>query len=165
MRPRLKAVRLVIAGQEGHETPRLRATALRLGLGEAAQFLGRRNDVAELLCAADVVAIPSRWEGLPGALLEAMALEAPIVASDLPAMREAVVDGLTATLVPPGDPGELADAMVGVLEDTAGAAVRARAARESFLERFTIDAVADQMVSFYERALTAAPRRKLRAAG
>jgi glycosyltransferase involved in cell wall biosynthesis len=57
------------------------------------RFLGTRMDVPELLCAADAFVFPSRWEGMSGAVLEAMALEAPIIASDIPSVRETVADG------------------------------------------------------------------------
>jgi glycosyltransferase involved in cell wall biosynthesis len=149
---RMPAARLVVAGRSGNQTPLLEATAARLGLGGSVSFLGVRADVAELLCAADVFAVPSRWEGFGSVLLEAMALEAPIVATDLPAIREVVADGTTAMLVPPGRPAALAAALTTTLTDPASAA-RARRARDRFLEHFTIDRVADGMVAFYERAL------------
>jgi glycosyltransferase involved in cell wall biosynthesis len=84
-----------------------------------------------------------------------MALEAPIVASDLPAVREVVgADGERALLVPPDRPAVLADALLRTLADPVAAAARASAARERFLETFTLDRVADATVSFYDRALS-----------
>jgi glycosyltransferase involved in cell wall biosynthesis len=151
---RVPEARLVVAGREGALTERLRATTDRLRLGPAVRFLGARTDVLELMCAADVFAFPSRWEGLGVAVLEAMALEAPIVASDLPAVREVVgAGGERALLVPPDRPDELAGALVTTLEEPVAAAARASAARERFLEAFTLDRVADATVAFYERAL------------
>jgi glycosyltransferase involved in cell wall biosynthesis len=154
-----QGTRLMVAGRDGNQTPRLRADAARLGLDGAAAFLGAREDVADLLCAADLVVIPSRWEGLSNVLIEAMAMEAPVVASDLPTLHDAVSDGDTARLVPPGDPERLASAILAALADPAGAAARADRAHQRFLARFTIDRVVDQMGAFYERALTAAGRR------
>jgi glycosyltransferase involved in cell wall biosynthesis len=151
------AARLVIAGRGGNQTRLLEATVERLGLVGAVTFLGARTDVPELLCAADVFVAPSRWEGLGSVLLEAMALEAPIVASDLPAIREVVADHSTARLVPAGRPAALAAAIIETTVDAAGAAERARRAYDRFLGAFTIDRVADEMVAFYRRAL-AAPR-------
>jgi glycosyltransferase involved in cell wall biosynthesis len=145
--------RLVVAGRDGNQTPLLRATADRLGLNGAVAFLGAREDVADLLSAADVVVIPSRWEGLSNVLIEAMALEAPVVASDLPTLHDAVTDGDTARLVPVGDPGRLAEAVVATLDDPADATARAKRAYQRFLDQFTIDGVMDQMRAFYERAL------------
>jgi glycosyltransferase involved in cell wall biosynthesis len=153
---RVAGARLVVAGRAGNQTPRLERTAARLGLGSRATFLGARLDVLELLCAADVFVVPSRWEGLGSVLLEAMALEAPIVASDLPAVREVVTDEATALLVPPDRPAALAAAVATTLADPAAAADRARRARQRFLDRYTIDHVADEMVEFYRRALAGA---------
>jgi glycosyltransferase involved in cell wall biosynthesis len=119
--------------------------------------------VAELLCAADVFVVPSRWEGFGSVLLEAMALEAPIVASDLPAVREVVGDD--APLVPPDRPDALAAAVTATLADPDGAARRAARARERFLATFTIDRVADGMAGFYRRALAGRARPAPAAAG
>ena len=146
--------RFFVAGREGGQTPRLRALVDRLGVQHAVRFLGPRADIYDLLCAADAFAFPSRWEGMPGAILEAMALQAPIVASDLPPVREAVRDPASARLVPPGQPGALARAVVETLHDPAGAARRAARARADFLARFTIGHAADGMLAFYDRALS-----------
>jgi glycosyltransferase involved in cell wall biosynthesis len=150
---RTRGVRLVVAGRDGNQTPLLRATVRRLGLEGTVAFLGPRDDVADLLGAADTVVIPSRWEGLSNVLIEALALEAPVVASDLPTLEDAVTDGDTAILVPPADPVRLAAAIVATLADPVAARARAERARERFLQRFTIDRVVDQMLGFYDRAL------------
>lgn len=148
-----RRVRLLIAGREGHLSESLRSLVDDLELDESVQFLGARSDVPDLLAAADVFAFPSRFEGLGSVLIEAMAVEAPIVASNLPAVGEIVVDDRHALLVPPERPDALAAALNATLADPAGAAARARAARERFLERYTIAAVANGMAAFYSRAL------------
>lgn len=154
---RRPATRLAISGRDGGMTPELRALVDRLGLGTAVTFLGLRDDVPELLCAADAFVFPSRWEGLGSVLLEAMALEAPIVATDIPPIREVVNGGqAVAALVPVEDDAALAGAILAQLDDPAAAAARAAAARRRFLERYTIEPVADGMVAFYDRALRAA---------
>jgi glycosyltransferase involved in cell wall biosynthesis len=145
--------RLVIAGREGDQSALLRESVTRLGLTGSARFLGARPDVLDLICAAEVFVAPSRWEGLGSVLLEAMGLEAPIVASDLPAIGEMVRDGESAILVPPEDPVALGDAITSMLRDRAHATALAAAALEEFRQRFTIERVADQMVSFYEAAV------------
>ena len=150
----LPRARFVVAGREGNQTARLRALVERNGVGDAVRFLGARADVYELLCAADAFAFPTRWEGMPGAILEAMALQAPIVASDLPPVREAVTDGVSARLVPPDRPDELAQALVETLEDRSAAAHRAAAARAAFQARFTIARAAEGMLGFYAHALS-----------
>jgi glycosyltransferase involved in cell wall biosynthesis len=157
--------RLAVAGRDGNQTTLLRATADRLRLDGTVEFLGARQDVPDLLCAADVVVIPSRWEGLSNVLIEAMALEAPVVASDLPTLHEAVADGDTASLVPAGSPERLAAAITATLDDPAAAAARARRAHRRFVEHFTIDRVVDQMRAFYERALAEAGRGRTAGAG
>lgn len=144
---------LVVAGRPGNHSAALQAAVARLGLGGAVSFLGLRDDVAELLCAADVFVLASRWEGMGGVLLEAMALEAPIVTSDLPTLREAVPDGGHGLLVAPNQPGALATAILDVMARPEEAAERSRRARQRFEERFTIERVAGEMLAFYQHAL------------
>jgi len=156
---RAPEARLLVAGRDGNQTPLLDATVARLSLGGAVTFLGARDDVADLLCAADLVVIPSRWEGLSNVLIEAMALETPVVTSDLPTLTDAV-DGDSALLVPPGRADRLAEAVVATLEDAVATAARVANARRRFLRSFTIDRVVDQMVAFYEQALADAGRRR-----
>jgi glycosyltransferase involved in cell wall biosynthesis len=148
--------RLVIAGRTGNATAELEAIVDRRRLAGRVQLLGARSDVADIIAAADAFVVPSRWEGLGSVLLEAMALEAPIVASRLPAIQE-TLGFETAVLVPPGHAAALAAAIVVTLTDTAGAQTRGRRARERFLAHFTVDRVSAEMIAFYDRAL-AAPR-------
>lgn len=144
---------LIVAGREGQGTPALRSAVRRLRLERHVRFLGARSDVPDLLCAADVFVLPSRWEGLGGALLEAMALEAPIVASDIPPVREILTDDATATLVQPEDALSLSDALIATLKDPDRAAMLASRARARFLDSFAVDGVAERMIGFYERTL------------
>jgi glycosyltransferase involved in cell wall biosynthesis len=146
-------VRLVLAGREGHQTTDLKGIVGRLGLDGVVDFLGARNDVAELLSAADVFAFPSRFEGLGSVLIEAMALEAPIVTTDLPPVAEILHPARHALFVPPENARALAEGLVETLRDRGAAATRAHAARRRFLEQYTISAVADRTAEFYERAL------------
>jgi glycosyltransferase involved in cell wall biosynthesis len=144
--------RLVVAGRDGNRTAQLLEQVRQLGLDDVVRFLGARQDVPDLLCATDVFVAPSRWEGLGGSVLEAMALEAPIVASDIPPIREAVGEG-TAVLVRPGDSEALATGIVGTLLEDTEAVRRSRRGRKRFLANFTLEVVAGAMISFYERAL------------
>ncbi len=159
--------RLLIAGPEGTATTMLRRRVADGGLDGAALFLGTRSDVPDLLCAADVFVLASRREGLPGALLEAMALETPVVASDLPAVRE-VFDGREiGRLVPVDDAQRLATAIAATVADPEDASRRAVRGRDRFMERFTAEAAARGMLEFFERSvgsrrpmLLAAPRKR-----
>jgi glycosyltransferase involved in cell wall biosynthesis len=145
--------RLLIAGRDGNQTSELRRLTDQLHLADEVRFMGVRTDVPDLLCAADVFVLPSRWEGLGSVLLEAMALEAPIVVSDLPTTREILSDGVSAYLVPPQEPGLLARAILDVFADTPSAERRARNARTRFVDRYTIDRVSGEMMEFYQRSL------------
>jgi len=154
LRQQVPRARVLDAGRPGDQSARLKLLVSQRGLSAAVRFLGERDDVADLLCAADVFVLPSRREGSPGALLEAMALETPVVVSEIPATCE-VIDEAGALLVPPGAPDQLASAIATVLARPEEAAQRAAAARARFLDRFTVGRTADGMLAFYERALAA----------
>ena len=128
----LPGVRLVVAGPDGHGAAEVHRQAAALGLGDRVSFLGRVGDgeLAALYRDADVLAFPSRAEGFGLPLVEAMAAGLPVVASDLPVVRE-VTDG-AALLVPVDDPAALAAGVAEVLAgvqagvQAGGEAVRAR---------------------------------------
>ncbi|MFF8775012.1 glycosyltransferase family 4 protein [Kitasatospora sp. NPDC015120] len=141
---------LLLAGSEGTESERLRALASTTA---GVRFLGPRDDVFDLMAASDAFAVPSRWEGLGSAALEAMGVGVPLVAADVPALRETVGSEDYARLVPPERPAALAEALTDTLQDRASARVRAKAARARFLTSFTLHRVSAQMVEFYERSL------------
>lgn len=146
-RPQVVAL---IAGA-GPEHGRLRARAEALGLGASVRLLGARADVPDLLQAADAFCFPSRLEGLPGALIEAMLAGLPIVAADTPTNREAV-DATCALLAPPAAPPELAAALLQLLGDRDLAARLGEAARIRAAHRFDIE----RQAAAYEDALFAA---------
>jgi glycosyltransferase involved in cell wall biosynthesis len=141
---------LYVAGREGTASAALREQVARLGLTASVSFLGERSDVADLLCAADTFVLSSRREGLPGSVIEAMALETPVVASDLPQIREVTGDR-AAMLVPVGNSERLAAAIESCR--TGNNAQRVHNGLVRFRERFTIDATANAMVQFYRRSL------------
>jgi glycosyltransferase involved in cell wall biosynthesis len=143
--------KLFVAGREGNATGMLRTMVDTERLGDAVRFLGYRVDVPDLLCAADVFVFPSRWEGSPGSVIEAMALETPIVASDIPAVREVGATS-SAVLIPPDDPRVLAGAIAAAIDDP-HSGDRVTTARERFLTSFTAERVAQEMLAFYERTV------------
>ena len=99
-----RAFEALIVG-DGPDREEVAAEIRRLGLEERVQLAGERSDVPELLAGSDVFVLSSRSEGLPVSVLEAMAAELPVVASDVGGVAELVVDGETGMLVPPGDAG------------------------------------------------------------
>jgi glycosyltransferase involved in cell wall biosynthesis len=107
-------------------------------------FAGAVDDVRDWLAAADVVVLPSRWEGLSLSVLEALAVGRPVVVSDIPGLAEAVAPG-TGRAVSPGDPAALADALAERLGDLARARTEGEAAARHAL-RF------DQRLTFQELA-------------
>lgn len=107
----------------------LQAHARRLGLGEHCRFLGHRLDIPALHDAFDLFVQSSEYEGTPNAVLEAMAMETPIVATDVGGTRELASDGVHARIVPPHDAPALAAAIAEVVGDQAAARRRVAAAR------------------------------------
>jgi glycosyltransferase involved in cell wall biosynthesis len=144
-----------VAGREGRATASLIERTRSSGLAGTVTFLGMRDDVADLLAAADVFAFPSLWEGAGGTLLEAMALECPIVTSRLPTLLE-TVDGSTAELVSPGSADDLARGLLAALADPGTAGDRVRAARDRFEEEFSIQGSAHRMTQLYSRVAATA---------
>ncbi|MBA3496250.1 MAG: glycosyltransferase [Gemmatimonadales bacterium] len=124
----------VFAG-EGEERPRLERMARALGVADRVRFLGHRSDIPDLLAVCDVFVLPSLYEGLPLAVLEAMAAAKPVVATAVGGTDEAVTNGKSGLLVPPAEPSALAGAIRTVLGDPTvarrlGEAGQARARRE-----------------------------------
>jgi glycosyltransferase involved in cell wall biosynthesis len=144
---------VLVAGGEGTETPRLQSMAADPRLAGRVHLLGHRTDVADLLAAADVMALPSRVEGTAGVALEAMGVGTPIVSSRLDGLEGILVDGYNALLVPPGDPHALAKALARVLDDPALAAELATAGAREFERRFTLARSAAAMVALYRHTL------------
>lgn len=152
---------LLVAGRGGAEADHLRRMAGRPPLDRVVRFLGHRQDLPEVLAAADVFAFPSLWEGLGCAVLEAMALGVPIVASDLEPVREVVEDGRCALLVPPRSPDALVSAISSLLDDRGRAEALGREARDIFRRRFTLQHSTERMVELCRRVAGMAPRAEV----
>lgn len=141
-----RRVRYVFVG-EGKTRDVLTEAVGRLGLPVV--FAGFRTDVAACLAAADVVAMPSRQEGLGVAALEAMAAARPVVASRVGGLREAVDPGVTGLLVPPDDPAALATALGTLASDPARRERFGAAGRARILARYTGARMADGTLACY----------------
>jgi glycosyltransferase involved in cell wall biosynthesis len=117
--------------------------------GARVVLAGERPDVLELLPAFDVFALPSRYEGLPTAIIEAMICGVPVVATAVNAVSDVVVPGETGLLVPPGRPDSLAAAIRFLLDSPAVAARMALAARARVGDRYTEAALRDALAAAY----------------
>ncbi len=107
----------VIAVGGGPQEETLRQRHRQLGLGESFRFLGSREDAWRIMAAADVFVLASRAEGLPVALMEALALGVPVVATAVGGVPDVIEDGVNGRLVPPDQARRLADAVAGLLGD------------------------------------------------
>ncbi len=140
----------LIAGREGAMTPALRGQLERLGLTESVRFLGHLPAIPEVLAAGDVFVFPSLYEGMPGAVIEAMALGLPIVANDIEPVREIVEPGGNADLVDATNPASLAEAISAVLLDDQRRVAMAHCSLELFADRFGVDRAVESMVDLYD---------------
>jgi glycosyltransferase involved in cell wall biosynthesis len=140
------SIRAFIAGG-GPELARVRELAGNAGI----RVLGERDDVPDLLAAADVVCLSSFTEAFPMVLLEAMALGRPAISTDVGGVREAVVDGETGLLVPPGDVGAFSAALRTLATDRALRARLGENARATH-ERFTLESMVDGYEHVIKRA-------------
>jgi glycosyltransferase involved in cell wall biosynthesis len=141
VRERFPQAQLKLVG-EGPMRERLTAHIQTLSLESHIQLLGAQQDPNGLLKKADLFVLPSREEGMSIALLEAMALAIPLVASDISGNRKLVTDGVEGKLVPPDNPERLAQAIVSQWSDFPSAVRQGFAARERVSQRFSIDAMA-----------------------
>lgn len=138
---------LLIAGSPGSHSRMLREMAN--GLGASVHFLGRRNDIAEFLAASDIFVFPSLYEGLGVSLLEAMAAGRAIVATDRPPMNEVIRTGSNGLLVQPGDPGDIAAAILRLARDPAERQRLGDAARRDVGARFSIEHTSARVERLY----------------
>jgi glycosyltransferase involved in cell wall biosynthesis len=144
---------LLIAG-DGPLRPDMEVLTRSLKLEDRIRFLGIRRDVPELMNAADAYLMSSAWEGMANVLLEASATGLPIIATDVGGNREVIIDGKTGFLVPPKNPGALAQAMLhlmGMLEEERHAI--GKAARQYVEANFTLDRVVDRWEALYKELL------------
>lgn len=145
-------VHFLLAG-DGALRAELEAQVQAADLTQHVHFLGDRRDVPYLLAASDIFVLPSLWEGLSIALLEAMAVGLPIVASEVSGTVVAMVAGETGILVTPGDVGQLIAAIERLLSDPVCAAQMGHAARERVERLFSAQHQARAHAALYRRVL------------
>jgi glycosyltransferase involved in cell wall biosynthesis len=146
--PRFPDVSLALVG-EGNLRAGIEEAVARYGLDARVRLLGRRDDVPALLAAADLFVLPSHEEGLPNALLEAMAHGVPVIATAVGGTPEAVEDGVSGLLVPPRDPGALAKAMTALLSDPPAARRLGQMGRARVARSFTLDRMVKETEDLY----------------
>lgn len=142
---------LLIAGRRGGASGLLEELRSKSAFPDRIRMLGYRQDVPDLLAAADLFVFPSLYEGQGCAVLEAMGLGLPIVAADIPAVREAVESERTGLLVAPGSRAALGAGIRRLLDDPLRAAELGRRSQEVFLARYTIERSAERMIDLYRR--------------
>jgi glycosyltransferase involved in cell wall biosynthesis len=149
-RPGLEAVELVLAG-EGEERPALERLARDLRVDARVHLVGQREDLPAVFAAADAVLLPSRWEGLPYVVLEALAAGRPVVATPVDGARDLIGPGGAGILCRAISAEALAEGLRELLAlDAAARAALAGRGREGVLARHTLDAMVDGLCAAYE---------------
>ncbi|MCR4404994.1 MAG: glycosyltransferase [Candidatus Acetothermia bacterium] len=139
---------------DGPLRERLEESVQSLKLTEQVRFLGSRDhdEIPTILAITDVFVLPSLWEGLPTAIIEAMAAGCPVVGTAVGGMPELVIEGETGFLVPPGDPGALAERLELLLQDPALRNRLGEASADRVREHFSLERMVQQHQALY-RAL------------
>lgn len=143
-------VQLLIVG-DGSLRSALQEQIDRLGLAGSCRLLGHRTDIVELHHAMDLFVQSSDYEGTPNAVLEAMALETPIVATDVGGTRELARDGVDAIIIPPGSAELLLDAMRTTLVGREALRARVASARRRVEQTLSFDARQSTLNDLYAR--------------
>jgi glycosyltransferase involved in cell wall biosynthesis len=168
LKPRYPDVRFLIVGETSPPDPaylqELQGLADALGIAGQVTFTGRRSDVPDILGAADVAVMPSLNEALSNALLESMAAGAPVVATRVGGTPEALTDGETGLLVPPGDAAAITAAVSRLLDDRVLACRLGRAARARISEQFSVGRMVSATENLYGELLSRKQPRRAMAA-
>jgi len=144
--------RLLLVG-EGPLQSKLERIATELGIQDSVEFLGLRMDVVDLLQRAWGFVLPSRWDGMPNALLEAMACGLPCVATRVSGSEDIIAHGVNGLLVEPEQPAEMAQALQCIIEDTNVAQRLAKAGRATILRDYQLLSIAEHYLALYRRLL------------
>lgn len=154
---RMDSVAFLVVGEEMVHTgyrDHLERLVQSLGIAHCTHFLGWRKDVADVLRAADVMVLPSHAEGLPLAVLEAMACGKPVVATPVNGVPEAVIDGGTGILVAPGDDEALAEALIRLFDQPEVARQMGSEGRRRVETHFSLGRFVKEIEALYDDVLT-----------
>jgi glycosyltransferase involved in cell wall biosynthesis len=148
-RTRLKP-KLFLVG-EGIFRPQMEHIVAELAIQDSVEFLGFRRDVVKLLQRSWGFVLPSRWEGMPNALLEAMACGLPCVATRVSGSEDIISDGVNGLLVQPEHPAEMARALRHIIEDINLAQRLGKEARRTVFSEYQLITVVEQCLELYRR--------------
>lgn len=151
----VSGARLVLLG-DGPLLGEMKRAVEELNISDTVYFAGHVSDVADHLRAADIFVLPSLQEGMPNALLEAMACGLPAVATKIGGVVDIVRDGENGILVEPGNPEALAEGVSRLLADSSCAERIGRAAAATISQHFSLETVAGKYLSLYRRLLVGA---------
>jgi len=152
LRADLPMAHLLLVGDGWNREP-LQQLASQLNIADKITFLGTRRDIPSLLATSDIFVFPSLYEGLPGALVEAMLAGKPIIASDIPEVREVIQPETDGILCPPTDDHALAAAMLQLAHDDERRLRFSTSARRVAMARYDINQVVRSTETFYEQTL------------
>jgi glycosyltransferase involved in cell wall biosynthesis len=151
------AVFAIVGRGDGEQALRVQAAAATAA--QRIHFLGERSDVPEILAASDLFVLPSLNEGLSIAMLEAMAVGVPVVATDVGGASDILTPGQTGWLVPSGDPTVLADAIDDALSHPERARAYAERARTLVETEFSIETHSQRLEALYRQVLAESSKR------
>ncbi len=152
LKEKIKDAKLVIVG-EGYLYDELLRRVNTNGLRESVLFTGFQMDVSEIIATFDVAVLPSFFEGMGRVLLEAMAMEKPVVASRVGGIPDLIDQGINGLLVRPGNVKELAEALEKVLSDRRLASKMGREGRKKIKGQFSADAMVQSIDKVYRELL------------
>lgn len=141
---------------DGDRRSELEKTAAELGLSQSVRFVGTRSDIPQILATLDIFLLTSKMEANPVSIMEAMAMERPVVAFDVGSVHQTVLNRETGILVPPGDVQQMAAEVINLIHHPETAAKLGQAARANVIESWSVDT----MVHGYERMIEEIYRSK-----
>ncbi len=143
----------LLVGEDRGIQKGLEQQAQELGIGSSIIFLGQRKDIPDLMAASDISLLPSHEEGFSNVVLESMAAGLPVVATRVGGNPEAIMDGETGWLVPPGNPEELAMKIMDLLEDPEKAEKWGEAGKRRVKENFSDERMVDEHIKLYRKSV------------
>lgn len=143
---------------DGETRITLEAESCRLNLRDRVEFVGERRDVEKILAASHIFALPTRWEGFPLSILEAMRAGLPVVASNVGGVAEAVVDSKTGFLFPSGDEDQFRARLRKLIESPTLRYRMGAAGRKRYETEFTLEVMLRKTLAVYQEILYGAPQ-------